>query len=110
MRSCILKNLARTRRILRESFAKTNRTLTYSQLKQTRRFSSNLKKYGDAREDDDDDHNLTATINAKYKIFQDQDADVILDVSEERQKIKLEELNAQKEFHDPYADLNLKRE
>ncbi|XP_067216533.1 ribosomal silencing factor RsfS isoform X2 [Linepithema humile] len=64
MRSCILKNLLCTRRILR------------------------------------------AAINEKYKLFS-ENADVILDVSEERQRINLEELQAQEEVHNPYADLNL---
>jgi len=55
-------------------------------------------------------YNLTGTINTKYKIFHDEDADVILDVSEEQQKILLEDLNKQEQIRDPYADINLNRE
>lgn len=49
-------------------------------------------------------------MNTKYKVFHDEDADVILDVSEEQQKIFLEDLNKQEEICDPYADINLNRE
>lgn len=48
-------------------------------------------------------------MNTKYKVFHDEDADVILDVSEEQQ-ILLENLNKQEEAHDPYSNLNLNRE
>ncbi|RLU20072.1 hypothetical protein DMN91_006678 [Ooceraea biroi] len=111
MRSCILKNLLRTRRVLLESYGKNHETLTYSQLKLTRRFSSDLKIKCDHENDNtrkDDDHNLAAAINTRYKFFDDKDADVILDVSEEQEKIALEDLNAQEEVRDPYVDLNLK--
>ncbi|XP_032674761.1 uncharacterized protein LOC116845782 isoform X2 [Odontomachus brunneus] len=113
MHSYILRNLLRSRRILRESFAKNKEILTYSQLKQSRQFSNNSgKKSGEAEKIDvqkDDDHNLTAPINAKYKVFQDEDADVIFDVTEEQHKIDLELLTAQEQFHDPYAGINLER-
>ncbi|XP_014471587.1 PREDICTED: uncharacterized protein LOC106742817 isoform X2 [Dinoponera quadriceps] len=113
MRSCILRGLLRTRSILHQSFAKNKGILTYSQLKQSRRFSNNLRK--EPGEEDltderkDDDHNLTTSISAKYKIFHDEEVDVILDVTEEQRKIDLELLTAQEQFHDPYAGINLKR-
>jgi len=111
MRSCILKYLLHTRQVLRGNCAKT---LTYSQLKLTRRFSSNI----DNKHDNEntgvrckgDNHNLAAAISEKYKLFSDENADVILDVSEEQQRICLEELQAQEEVHDPYANINLSRE
>lgn len=107
MRSYILRNLLSTRKILCESFAKNNRVLTYSQLKQSRQFSSNSEKKPDNLQEDEP--NLASPINMKYKIFDDKDADVIFDVSEEQQKIKLEELRAQETFYDRYADINLNR-
>lgn len=56
-----------------------------------------------------DDHNLASAINEKYKFFSDKNADVILDVSEEQQRINLVELQTQEEVHDPYANINLSR-
>lgn len=56
-----------------------------------------------------DDHNLTTSMNAKYKVFHDEE-DVILDVTEEQHKIDLELLTAQEQPHDPYAGINLERE
>ncbi|XP_072763310.1 uncharacterized protein [Anoplolepis gracilipes] len=108
MRVCILRNLLRARRISRESLS-GNRTqiLTYSQLKLTRQFSSKPnRKPGDDDAFKGDDDNLTA-VKTKYKTFHDEEADVILDVSEELQKINLEEISAQQEIHDPYTDINL---
>lgn len=59
----------------------------------------------------DTDYNLAGAMNIKYKVFHDEDADIILDVSEEQQKILLEDLNKQEEeVRDPYADINLERE
>ncbi|KAM0728233.1 Mitochondrial assembly of ribosomal large subunit protein 1 [Formica fusca] len=107
MRTCILRNLLRARRILRGS-SSSNRTqiLTYSQLKLTRQFSSKPdRKPDDASKSEDD--NLATAINTKYKAFHDEDADVILDVSEELEKINIEDVSAQEEVHDPYADINL---
>lgn len=78
-----------------------------------RRFSSNINNKYDNEDNNvcrSDNHNLAAAINEKYKPFSDQNADVILDVSEEQQKINLEELQTQQEIHDPYADINLSRE
>jgi len=112
MRSCILKNLLCTRQILQKSFNKNHEILTYSQLKLTRQFSSDLRiKHGNENNNGqkDSNHNLAATINTKYKFFDDKDADVILDVSEEQEKIILEDLNAQEKIHDPYVDINLNR-
>jgi len=72
---------------------------------------------GKDRRDENDDttkntgYNLAAVMNTRYKVFHDKDADVILDVNEEQQKILLEDLNEQeKKIHDPYADINLERE
>lgn len=109
MRTCILRNLLRARRISRESFnGSRTQILTYSQLKLTRQFASKPdRKAGD--DDASNDDNLPTAINMKYKTFHDEDADVILDVSEELQKINLEEISEQ-EVHDPYADINLSRE
>lgn len=98
------------RRILRGNYAKT---LTYSQLKLTRQFSSKLNNTYDDENNNvrrSDNHNLTTAINEKYKLFSDENADVILDVSEEQQRISLEELQMQKEVYNPYADINLSRE
>ncbi|XP_011255152.2 mitochondrial assembly of ribosomal large subunit protein 1 [Camponotus floridanus] len=104
----ILRNLLRAQRISRKSFS-SNRTqlLTYSQLKLTRQFASKPdRKPGNCDTSKENDDNLPTAINMKYKAFHDEDADVILDVSEEMQKISLEEISKQ-EIHDPYADINL---
>lgn len=114
MRLCVLRNLLRTRHPSREILGgHAARSLTYSRLRLTRGFSSNAGKDRDDENDDaskDAGYNLTATMNTKYKVFRDKDVDVILDVSEEQQKILLEDLNKQEEIHDPYADINLNRE
>ncbi|EFN77761.1 mitochondrial assembly of ribosomal large subunit protein 1 [Harpegnathos saltator] len=112
MRSCILRSLLRSRRVLHESFIKDKEILTYSQLKQSRQFSNNLgKEFGGANEIDSrkDDNNLAASVNAKYKVFHDEEADVILDVTEEQYKVDLKLLTKQETVHDPYAGINLKR-
>ncbi|KAH0945651.1 hypothetical protein HN011_006660 [Eciton burchellii] len=112
MCSYILKNLLRTRKILQKSFNKNHEILTYSQLKLTRQFSNDLEiKYGNENnnEQKDSNHNLAATINTKYKFFDDKDADVILDVNEEQERIILEDLKTQEKIHDPYVDINLNR-
>jgi len=70
-----------------------------------------VKKNRSSDENDDESkdagYNLAGAINTKYKIFHDKDADVILDVSEEQQKILLEDLDKKEEIRDPYADINL---
>ncbi|CAL1678487.1 unnamed protein product [Lasius platythorax] len=108
MRTCILRNLLR---ISRESLGgnRNTRLLTYSQLRLTRRFSNNKpdrKPGDDENASKGDDDNLATAINKKYKAFHDEDADVILDVSEELQKISLEDISAQQQVHDPYVDIN----
>ncbi|XP_011168957.1 mitochondrial assembly of ribosomal large subunit protein 1 [Solenopsis invicta] len=110
MRSCILRSLFLARPSSREiPGGYATRWLTYSRLRLTRRFASNA---GKDRGDENDDakkgagYNLATAMNTKYKVFHDEDADVILDVSEEQQ-ILLENLNKQEEAHDPYSNLNL---
>lgn len=115
MRSCILRNLLRARYPSHETFGgHAARLLTYSRLRLTRKFSSDVKKNKSSDENDDESkdtgYNLAGAINTKYKIFHDKDADVILDVSEEQQKILLEDLDKKEEIRDPYADINLNRE
>ncbi|KAG5315895.1 MASU1 protein, partial [Acromyrmex insinuator] len=113
MRSCILRNLLSIRRLSREvPGSYTSRSLTYSWLKLTRRFSSDVENDHKDKKDDTSKntgpYNLAGAMNVKYKVFHDEDADIIFDVSEEQQKILLEDLNKQEEkVHDPYADINL---
>ncbi|XP_011866758.1 PREDICTED: uncharacterized protein LOC105561411 [Vollenhovia emeryi] len=111
MRWCVLRNLLRARHPSRETpGGHAARSLTYSRLRLTRRFSSDA---GSGRDDGNADAgkgagpNLVASMDTKYKIFHDADADIILDVSEERQKILLEDLNKQEETRDPYADIKM---
>lgn len=56
------------------------------------------------------DNNLDEqnTVGIKHKLFDDNDATIILDVDEERDRILLNELAQPQEKPDPYADLNLK--
>lgn len=99
----ILKNLSRTSRLLCKFCSNNHRQrLTYSQ------FSGNKKGNCSNEKDTEEsfNHNLTATIN-KYEIFQDE-ADVILDVTEEGQKIRLEDVDTQQAY-DPYIDISLTR-
>lgn len=112
MRLCVLRNLLRTRRSSREVLGgHAARLLTYSRLRLTRGFSGSVKDHGDENDNADKDagYNLAGTMNAKYKVFHEKDVDVILDVSEEQQKILLEDLNKQEKIHDPYADIDLNR-
>lgn len=57
----------------------------------------------------DQEHNLPSGLLGKYKVFRDEDAPVIFDVNEEKQRIELNELLIQEEEADPYGGLNLTR-
>ncbi|XP_011695265.1 PREDICTED: uncharacterized protein LOC105454385 [Wasmannia auropunctata] len=109
----MLRNLLRARQLSRETLGGRVSLTTFSRLRLTRGFSSDVAK--DRGSDGDDDsskdtrgYNLATTMNTKYKVFHDEDADVILDVSEEQQKILLEDLGKQQEeARDPYTDVDL---
>lgn len=64
-----------------------------------------LEKY----ENDDLQHNPTYTVSEKYKVFRDEDAPVVFDVDEEKNKINLADLELEDEFVDSYEGLNLTR-
>ncbi|XP_012259734.2 uncharacterized protein LOC105688195 [Athalia rosae] len=56
-----------------------------------------------------DQSNLSGIVPPKYKIFRDEDASIIFDVDEEREKINLENLNAPYEELDIYDGIKLTR-
>lgn len=86
--------------------AYSNCAITYSQLKNTKHFSTELKdEFDDGKVNQETD---SVSSKMKYKVFEDKDADVILDMYEEKE-VSLEELEIQKEILDPYEGLNLER-
>lgn len=60
-------------------------------------------------EKDDLQHNPTYTVSEKYKVFRDEDAPIVFDVDEEKNKINLADLELEQEFVDSYEGLNLTR-
>ncbi|XP_034943345.1 mitochondrial assembly of ribosomal large subunit protein 1 [Chelonus insularis] len=53
--------------------------------------------------------NLAPGIKMEYKEFRDEDAEIIFDVEEEKEKINLEKIIALEHEVDPYVDLNRER-
>ncbi|KAI4503783.1 hypothetical protein M0802_001186 [Mischocyttarus mexicanus] len=110
MSNKILSNLLRARKIYKTLISHNNRSITYSLLKQTRCYSdissNTLSKEEPVNKNESD---FEENISSKYKLFQDKDSKVILDVDEEREKILLDELRIEEEYHDPYEGLNLTR-
>ncbi|KAI4482685.1 hypothetical protein M0804_008538 [Polistes exclamans] len=110
MSNNILSNLLRARKIYKTFISHNNRSITYSLLKQTRCYSDiNPKTLSKEEPVNENESNLVENIDSKYKLFQDKDSKVILDVDEEREKILLDELRVEEEYHDPYKGLNLTR-
>ncbi|XP_017887466.1 mitochondrial assembly of ribosomal large subunit protein 1 [Ceratina calcarata] len=110
MRSRVLSSLLQTRKLFYE-YAKpyTNNVVTYSRLKQARTFSSQNKKYfDDDRNENSESDNLNSLSNT-HKIFDDKDAEIILDISEKQETIDIEDLIAEEKKPDPYEGINLTR-
>ncbi|CAK9828311.1 Mitochondrial assembly of ribosomal large subunit protein 1 [Anthophora retusa] len=110
MRTRLLPSLLQTRKLFYEHFKPyTSNVVRYSQLKQIALFSTSNKTYS---EDDDSKrkgvHNLTGSIGITHKVFEEKDAEIILDVSE-KETINLEDLMPEKEESDPYEGINLER-
>ena len=61
------------------------------------------------KSDETSEPNLQTSLGNKFKVFRDEDSEVIFDVDEEKQKINLEELSIVEEKLDPYAGLDMRR-
>ncbi|XP_015191451.1 PREDICTED: uncharacterized protein LOC107074483 [Polistes dominula] len=110
MSSNILSNLLRARKIYKTFISHNNRSITYSLLKQTRCYSDiNPNTLSKEEPVNEDENNLAEKISSRYKLFQDKDSKVILDVDEERERMLLDDLRREEEHHDPYEGLNLTR-
>ena len=72
--------------------------------------SNREKLSSDETAEEESEHNLTYAVDQKYKVFRDEDSQIIFDVDEERNKINLAELIREEEYEDPYAGINLTRE
>ncbi|XP_053983093.1 mitochondrial assembly of ribosomal large subunit protein 1 [Hylaeus volcanicus] len=105
----LLSSLFRTRRLLYEySIPRINNVVTYPWINQVKQFSTNNVK--NSKENiQNDSHNLFGSVKPNYKIFDDKDAEVILDTSEKQETINLEDLINDVEERDPYMGLNLER-
>ncbi|CAK9814589.1 Mitochondrial assembly of ribosomal large subunit protein 1 [Anthophora plagiata] len=111
MRTRLLPSLLQTRKLFYELLKPyTSNVVRYSQLKQIALFSTSNKKYF---EDDDNKgrrvHNLTGSIGITHKVFQEKEAEIILDVSEKQETINLEDLMSEEDQPDPYKGINLER-
>ncbi|XP_011505822.1 PREDICTED: mitochondrial assembly of ribosomal large subunit protein 1 [Ceratosolen solmsi marchali] len=60
-------------------------------------------------DDKNNKNNLTRNYNNKYKIFRDEEAPVIFDINEEKERIKLADLELVEKETDPYDGINLNR-
>lgn len=111
MRSRLLPSLLQTRKLFHEYFKPPiNNVITYLQLKQAKSFSSNNPKGpGDIKDVQGSSHNLPGSINYTHKPFEDEDADIILDVSENQGTINLDDLKSHEEYYNPYEGINLER-
>lgn len=58
---------------------------------------------------DNQTHNLSGITPPKYKVFRDEDAPIIFDVDEERDKMNLQDIIAPQEDTNPFDGINLER-
>ncbi|XP_015584732.1 uncharacterized protein LOC107262742 [Cephus cinctus] len=112
MCSRVARTLLQTGKVFyQSSYYRTTNLLQYSRVSHVRLYSSNNihKKLTDEEisEDNNEEHNLPTGIAEKYKVFRDEDAEIIFDVDEEKKRITLEELNTEIETVDPYNGLNM---
>ncbi|KOC62703.1 Mitochondrial assembly of ribosomal large subunit protein 1 [Habropoda laboriosa] len=111
MRSRLLPSLLQSRKLVyKYSKPFTNNVVTYFQLKQITQFSTNNKKYfKNDKNDESRVHNLIGSAGITHKIFKEEDAEIIFDISEKQETINLEDLMSEEEHYDPYEGINLKR-
>lgn len=111
MRSRLLSNLLQTRKLFHEYLKPcTSNIITCSQLKLVTKFSTyNIKKPKDDENVHNSSHNLNDLISSKYKVFDDKDSEIILDINEKQETINLETLISDEKYFDPYEGINLKR-
>lgn len=91
----------------------TNNVVTYSQLRQITMFPNNFnnkKQFNNDENIENESHNLVGSLSTTHKVFEDENAEIIFDVSEKQEMINLEDLRIEEEPHDPYEGINLKRE
>ncbi|KZC06887.1 PREDICTED: mitochondrial assembly of ribosomal large subunit protein 1 [Dufourea novaeangliae] len=109
MRNRLLSNLLQTRKLFYEHFKlRTNNVITYSQLKQVQKFSTKSDEFKNIENVETSSHNLPASFGSNYKVFDDKDAEIILDASE-KEIINLEDLQLEEEYYNPYEGINLER-
>ncbi|KAL7298707.1 hypothetical protein TKK_0008465 [Trichogramma kaykai] len=61
------------------------------------------------RSEQKDEHNPSSVFDSKYKVFHDEDSQVIFDVSEEKKRIDLGDLIEEQAEYDPFQGINLER-
>ncbi|XP_076648911.1 ribosomal silencing factor RsfS-like protein, 312 [Halictus rubicundus] len=111
MRGRLQSSLLQTRKLFYEYFKPcVNNVITYSQLRQVRQFSvKNDEEFKSIENLKSNSDNLSGSFGSTYKVFDEKDAEIILDVSEKEETIQLEDLQFEEEYHDPYVGVNLKR-
>ncbi|XP_003699310.1 ribosomal silencing factor RsfS-like protein, 312 [Megachile rotundata] len=110
MRMRLLQNLSRSRKLLCEySKPHRNSIITYSLLKQVKNLSTNNQKFNKDDYSQNRSHNLAGSINITHEVLDDENAEIIFDVSEKQETINLEDLRISEEVRDPYEGINLER-
>ncbi|XP_033343011.2 ribosomal silencing factor RsfS-like protein, 312 isoform X1 [Megalopta genalis] len=89
---------------------RVNNVITYSQLKQVRQFSiKDNTEFNGTDNLKNSSRNLPGSLSNAYKVFDDKDAEIILDEEVEKETIQLEDLQSKEEYYDPYEGINLER-
>nr|XP_033343012.1 uncharacterized protein LOC117230054 isoform X2 [Megalopta genalis] len=87
---------------------RVNNVITYSQLKQVRQFSiKDDTEFNGTDNLKNSSRNLPGSLSNAYKVFDDKDAEIILDEEVEKETIQLEDLQSKEEYYDPYEGINL---
>ncbi|XP_050471331.1 uncharacterized protein LOC126864238 [Bombus huntii] len=106
----VLTSLLRTKIQFYKYLKPRTNVVTYSQLRQITMFpNNNQKQYNDDENIENESHNLVGSLSTTHKVFEDENAEIIFDVSEKQEMINLEDLRIEEEPHDPYEGINLKR-
>lgn len=107
----VLTSLLRTKIQFYKYLKPRTNVVTYSQLRQITMFpNNNQKQFNDDENIENESHNLVGSLSTTHKVFEDENAEIIFDVSEKQEMINLEDLRIEEEPHDPYEGINLKRE
>lgn len=111
MRRQLFSNILEIRKLCYEYFKPCiNDVITYTYLKQIKYFSTDKNdKFKNVENLNNTSHNLSGSLSSSYKVFDDKDAEIVLDISEKEQTIQLKDLQSEEEYYNPYEGINLER-